>query len=158
MLLHNPAEAMRKRVKSELPEFVQLIAATMAAGVSMDEALRRSTRVENITGRWMRRVVEKSSGRMLIEQLQKEAWESQMTELITFAVQMEFVRLGSNQQELMGTMAAQIAQDYIGQANERAAGVTTTLAIYVGVFFFIPFVLTVLVLVGGQALAGFLGG
>ena len=67
----------------------------------------------------MRKVLQMAQGRDLIEQMQREAQESQLPELIGMAVQLEFIRRGTAQQELMGQLATSIAADYIGNAEQE---------------------------------------
>jgi Flp pilus assembly protein TadB len=152
MNIHSDAEDVRKRIRAQMPEFVQLIAASMAAGVSLEEALNRASRVENLSGKWIRKQVEASAGRLLIQQLQRAAQESRLTELITFAVQLEFVSRGSNQQDLMLMLSTSMAQDYVAHANERASAISNTLSLQTGIFFFFPFIVFVLVLLVGPML------
>ncbi len=102
---------------SQLPEFIQLVAAQMAANVSMDQAIRRVSKAPSLVGQWMRNVIQQSQGRDLIEQIQREAQESLMPELIGMGVQLAFIRRGTAQQELMGQLAMSIAAEYIGQAE-----------------------------------------
>jgi len=71
----------------------------------MEEALRRTAQAQSLVGKWMRWVLQMAQGRDLIEQMQREAQESHLPELIGMSVQLEFIRRGTAQQELMGQLA-----------------------------------------------------
>lgn len=96
----------------------------------------------------MRRVLQMSQGRDLVEQMQREAQESQLPELIGMAVQLEFIRRGTAQQELMGQLATSIAADYIGNAEQRAEKIGSELVIPMVIFYFLPFMVTLLIVIG----------
>ena len=99
------ARRYRRQFIAQLPEFVQLVSAQMSANVSMEEALRRTAQAQSLVGKWMRWVLQMAQGRDLIEQMQREAQESHLPELIGMSVQLEFIRRGTAQQELMGQLA-----------------------------------------------------
>ena len=148
ILLGNVARKIRRKFQSQLPEFIQLAAAQMAAGVSLEEALRRSAQTESLAALWMRHVLQMSQGRVIYTQLQKEAQASGMPDLIGLSVQLDFVRLGSAQQELMGQMSNRIAMEYAAGAEQRAEKVGAELVIPMVLFFFLPFIAMILVLIG----------
>jgi len=102
----------------------------------------------------MRKVLQMAQGRNLIEQMQREAQETQLAELIGMAVQMEFIRRGTAQQELMGQLATSIAADYIGAAEQRAEKVGSELVIPMVIFYFLPFLATLLVVIGWPIVSG----
>jgi len=142
------ARRTRRQFTAQLPEFVQLVSAQMSANVSMEEALRRTSQAQSLVGRWMRRVLQMSQGRDLIEQMQREAQESWQPELIGMAVQLEFIRRGTAQQELMGQLATSIAADYIGNTEQRAEKIGSELVIPMVIFYFLPFMVTLLIVIG----------
>jgi len=148
------ARKMRRQFIAQLPEYVQLVSAQMSANVSMEEALRRTAQAQSFVGKWMRRVLQMAQGRNLIEQMQREAQEKQLAELIGMAVQLEFIRRGTAQQELMGQLATSIAADYIGAAEQRAEKVGSELVIPMVIFYFLPFLATLLVVIGWPIVAG----
>jgi Flp pilus assembly protein TadB len=148
MLLGGVARRTRRRFQAQLPEFIQLVAAQMAAGVSLEEALRRTARAESLPGLWMRHVLQMSQGRVILYQLQREAQESCLPDLIGLAVQLDFVRQGTAQQALMDQMAARIADDYARGAEQRAERVGAELVIPMVLFYFLPFITVILVLIG----------
>lgn len=142
------ARRYRRQFVAQLPEFVQLVSAQMSANVSMEEALRRTAHAQSLVGKWMRTVLQMAQGRDLIEQMQREAQRALLPELIGMAVQLEFIRRGTAQQELMGQLATSIAADYIGSAEQRAEKVGSELVIPMVVFYFLPFLITLLAVIG----------
>jgi Flp pilus assembly protein TadB len=154
------ARRTRRQFVAQLPEYVQLVSAQMSANVSMEEALRRTSQSQSLAGKWMRKVLQMAQGRDLVEQMQREAQESQLPELVGMAVQLEFIRRGTAQQELMGQLATSIAADYIGNAEQRAEKIGSELVIPMVIFYFLPFMVTLLIVIGwpiAQNLGG-LGG
>jgi len=142
------ARRYRRQFIAQLPEYVQLVSAQMSANVSMEEALRRTAQAQSLVGKWMRWVLQMAQGRDLIEQMQREAQESHLPELIGMSVQLEFIRRGTAQQELMGQLATSIAADYIGSAEQRAEKVGAELVIPMVIFYFLPFLVTLLAVIG----------
>jgi hypothetical protein len=142
------ARRVRRRFQAQLPEFIQLVAAQMAAGVSLEEALRRTAQTESLAAKWMQHVLQMSQGRVVFTQLQKEAQASFLPDLIGLSVQLEFVRLGTAQQELMAQMASRIAAEYAAGAEQRAERVGAELVIPMVLFYFLPFILVILTLIG----------
>ena len=148
MAMGGIARRARRQFTAQLPEYVQLVSAQMSANVSMEEALRRTSQAQSLAGKWMRRVLQMAQGRDLVEQMQREAQESQLPELIGMAVQLEFIRRGTAQQELMGQLATSIAADYIGNAEQRAEKIGSELVIPMVIFYFLPFMVTLLIVIG----------
>ena len=148
MFMGGVARRTRRQFVAQLPEFVQLVSAQMSANVSMEEALRRTAQAQSLAGKWMRWVLQMAQGRDLIEQMQREAQASQLPELIGMSVQLGFIRKGTAQQELMSQLATSIAADYIGNAEQRAEKVGAELVIPMVVFYFLPFLLTLLIVIG----------
>jgi Flp pilus assembly protein TadB len=142
------ARRTRRQFTAQLPEYVQLVSAQMSANISMEEALRRTAQAQSLVGKWMRRVLQMAQGRDLVEQMQREAQDSQLPELVGMAVQLEFIRRGTAQQELMGQMATSIAADYIGTAEQRAEKIGSELVIPMVIFYFLPFMVTLLIVIG----------
>ena len=142
------ARRYRRAFIAQLPEYVQLVSAQMSANVSMEEALRRTAQAQSLVGKWMCWVLQMGQGRDLIEQMQREAQESLLPELIGMSVQLEFIRKGTAQQELMGQLATSIAADYIGSAEQRAEKVGAELVIPMVIFYFLPFLVTLLAVIG----------
>ena len=142
------ARRTRRQFNAQLPEYVQLVSAQMSANVSMEEALRRTSQVESLVGKWVRGVLQMAQGRDLIEQLQREAQRSRLAELIGMSVQLDFIQRGTAQSELMGQLASSIAADYIGRSEQRAEKIGSELVIPMVIFYFLPFMITVLAVIG----------
>ncbi|PKO03987.1 MAG: hypothetical protein CVU41_19335 [Chloroflexi bacterium HGW-Chloroflexi-3] len=132
MAMGGIARRYRRLFISQLPEYVH----------------RRTSQAQSLAGKWMRRVLQMAQGRDLIEQMQREAQEAHLPELIGMSVQLEFIRRGTAQQELMGQLATSIAADYIGSAEQRAEKVGSELVIPMVVFYFLPFLVTLLAVIG----------
>ena len=148
MSVNGVARRTRRQFQAQLPEFIQLVSAQMAAGVSMEEALDRTAQAQSLVGKWMRFVLQMSQGRGLIEQMQREAQESLLPDLIGMSVQLDFIRKGTAQQHLMSQLAMSIAADYIGGAEQRAEKVGAELVIPMVLFYFLPFMVTLLAVIG----------
>jgi Flp pilus assembly protein TadB len=148
------ARKTQRSFQAQLPEFVQLVSAQMAAGVKLEEALVRSAKATSLVGRWMIQVIQMSQGRSLVPVMQEEARRSLLPELVSMAVQLEFIRRGANQQELMAQLAGAIAADYIGQADQRAEKVGSELVLPMVFFYFLPYLVILLVVVGYPVVVG----
>jgi hypothetical protein len=120
----------------------------MAAGVSLEEALRRTSTAESLVAGWMRSMIQMAQGRTILIQMQKEAERSLMPELISMAVQLEFIRRGAAQQDLLAQMAASMAAEYVGSAEQRAEKIGAELVIPMVVFYFLPFLASMMVVIG----------
>jgi Flp pilus assembly protein TadB len=155
--LAGAARRAKRQFQAQLPEFIQLVAAQMAAGASLEEALRRVSETGSLPAKWMRHVIQMAQGRSLLAQMQREAQESLMPDLISMAVQLEFIRTGTAQQELMAQMAQRIADEYLSQADQRAERVGSDLILPMVIFYFVPFVGVLLALLA-YPLMGSLGG
>ncbi len=152
------ARHTRRKFVSQLPEFIQLVSAQMSAGISMEEAFVRVSKTPGLVGEWMRLVIRQSQGRNLIEQMQHEAQESLLPELIGMSVQLSFIRNGSARQELMSQMAMSIAAGYIGAAEQRAEKLGSEMIVPMVLFYFVPFMVTILTIIGYPVITGLFGG
>ena len=126
----------------------------MAAGVKLEEALVRSAKGTSLVGRWMIHVIQMAQGQSLVPVMQEEARSSLLSELVSMAVQLEFIRRGANQQELMAQLASAIAADYIGQADQRAEKVGSELVLPMVFFYFLPYLVILLIVVGYPVVVG----
>jgi hypothetical protein len=150
------ARKTRRQFLSQLPEYIQLTTAQMAAGISLEEALKRTSRTESLPARWMRKVIQMSQGRSLLVQLQREAEESQLPELVSLGVQLGFIQRGTAQEQLMGQLAAQIAADSIGAAELRAEKIGAELVIPMVLFYFLPFLISLMTIIAWPIIDGLL--
>lgn len=144
MSANGTARKTRRVFISQLPEFIQLVSAQMSAGVSMEEAISRVSKSPGMVAGWMREVIRQAQGRDLVEQLQREAQETLMPELIGMSIQLAFIKRGTAQQELMGQLAMSIAADYIGGAERRAEKLGSEMIVPMILFYFVPFLVMLL--------------
>jgi len=158
MSVNGVARRARRQFVSQLPEFVQLVAAQMAANVSMEEAIQRTSKAPGLVGQWMQKVLRAAQGRNLIEQMQREAQESLLPELIGMSVQISFIRRGTAQQELMSQMAMSIAAAYIGEAEQRAEKLGSEMVVPMVIFYFVPFLVTLLMVMAYPVMTNLFGG
>jgi Flp pilus assembly protein TadB len=150
------ARKTRRQFLSQLPEYIQLTTAQMAAGISLEEALKRTSRTESLPARWMRQVIQMSQGRSLLVQLQREAEESQLAELVSLGVQLGFIQRGTAQEQLMGQLSAQIAADSIGAAELRAEKIGAELVVPMVLFYFLPFLISLMTIIAWPIINGLL--
>jgi hypothetical protein len=78
--------------------------------------------------------------------------------LISLAIQLGFVGKGVQVQGLLKSLALTFADEFIAQAETRAERLGSNLGVVSAVFYFLPFVVTVLVIVGVpliQAISGY---
>ncbi len=158
MSANGVARRTRRLFISQLPEFVQLVSAQMAAGVSMEEAIQRTSKSPGLVGQWMQKALRQAQGRNLIDQMQREAQESLLPELIGMSVQIAFIRRGTAQQELMSQMAMSIAAAYIGEAEQRAEKLGSEMVVPMVIFYFVPFLATLLMVMAYPIMTTLFGG
>lgn len=158
MSANGTARKIRRTFVSQLPEFVQLVSAQMSAGVSMDEAISRVSKSPGMVSGWMREVIRQAQGRDLFEQIQREAQESLLPELIGMSIQLTFIRRGTAQKELMGQLAMSIAADYIGGAEQRAEKLGSEMIVPMVLFYFVPFLAVILTVLLYPVLVNLFGG
>ncbi len=154
--LGGAARRSRRQFQAQLPEYINLVAAQMSAGVSMEEALRRTARSESLPAKWMRRVIQMAQGRTLVGQIVREAEESQLPELISMGVQLNFIQRGAGQQQLLAQLSTQIAADYIGQTEMRAERIGGELVIPMVIFYFLPFMVSLMLVIAWPIVVGML--
>jgi len=152
--LHAKAETIRLRIAQELPEFVQLMAAESASGAGLAEVLQRAASGASTTAAWLRSVLNLGAGKSLFSEngqtgfLLEAAQESGHAGLISLAIQLGFVGRGVQVQSLLKSLAQTFADEFIAQAETRAEKLGSNLGVMAAIFYFMPFVITVLVVVG----------
>ncbi len=156
------ANNTRKRISQESPEFLQLMAAESASGAGLETVLTRASQGEGYLPVWIRRVLAIAHGRALIASretgagiLQQEAERSGHPDLISFAIQMGFARQGTQVRETLTRLATQFSDTYIGQAEIRTERLANTLGVFVAVFYFLPFLIVILLVVGVPLIKSF---
>jgi Flp pilus assembly protein TadB len=153
MDLRSRAETVRLRIAQELPEFVQLMAAEAASGAGLETVLRRAASGTGATAAWLRGVLDQATGKSLFTEggtgaLRTAAEESGHPGLVSLAIQLGFVGRGVQVQSLLKSLAQTFADEFIAQAETRAEKLGSSLGVMAAVFYFMPFVITVLVVVG----------
>ena len=152
--LHSRAENIRLRIAQELPEFVQLMAAETASGAGLETVLRRAASGAGTMARWLSGVLDQASGKSLFSEtggsgaLRTAATESGHPGLVSLAIQLGFAGKGVQVQSLLKSLAQTFADDFIAQAETRAEKLGSSLGVMAAVFYFMPFVITVLTVVG----------
>jgi Flp pilus assembly protein TadB len=152
--LHSKADTIRQRIAQELPEFVQLMAAESASGAGLEAILPRAAGGTGTMAAWLRGVLDTTSGKSLFSEgcgagaLRIAAEESGHPGLVSLAIQLGFAGEGVQVQSLLKSLAQTFADDFIAQAETRAEKLGSSLGVMAAVFYFMPFVITVLTVVG----------
>ena len=154
MGLSGAARKTRRQFQGQLPEFIQLIASQMSAGVSFEEAVRRTSRAESLPALWMRKVLQMAQGRNLVEQIQREAVESQLSELISTGMQLSYLNRGAAQQKLLDDLAQQMSSTYTASVNLRAEKIGSELVIPMVLFYFLPFLVSLMAIIAYPVITG----
>jgi hypothetical protein len=102
----------------------------------------------------MRNVLQMAQGRNLIEQINREATESQLPELISTGMQLSYLNKGAAQQRLLDDLAERISSNYAAQVNIRAEKIGAELVIPMVLFYFLPFMVAILVVIAYPIVQG----
>jgi len=155
--LNGIARKTSRQFSAQLPEYLQLVNGQMAGGISFDEAIRRtSSRSLSLPAQWMKNVIQMAQGRNVLDQIMKEAVESQSSDLISTASQLNNLKHGAKQQELIDRLSTQISQTYTASAEMRAEKIGAELVIPMVLFYFLPFMASLLVVIAFPILQGLL--
>jgi Flp pilus assembly protein TadB len=152
--LRGKADTVRLRIAQELPEFVQLMAAESASGAGLEAVLKRAANGTGTVARWLSGMLDTASGKSLFSEgggtgaLRIAAEESGHPGLGSLAIQLGFAGQGVQVQSLLKSLAQTFADDFIAQAETRAEKLGSSLGVMAAVFYFMPFVITVLTVVG----------
>jgi len=101
-------------------------------------------------------VIQMAQGRTLVGQIVRESEESQLPELISMGVQLGFIQRGAGQQLLLAQLSTQIAADYIGQTEMRAEKIGGELVIPMVLFYFLPFMVSLMMVIAWPIVVGML--
>jgi Flp pilus assembly protein TadB len=162
--LHAQAETIRLRIAQELPEFVQLMAAESASGAGLAEVIKRAAEGTGMVATWLRGVLATASGKTLLVDgggmgaLRIAAEESGHPGLVSLAIQLGFSGAGVQVQSLLKSLAQTFADEFIAQAETRAEKLGSSLGVMAAIFYFMPFVITVLTVVGVPLINTITGG
>ncbi len=161
--LRSPARRVHRQVQAELPELVALLAAEVAAATTLDEALARLSRGSGLGAAWIRRALTGAVGEALFTQqghagaLLREAQESGDDNLIALAINLDKIKQrGTGAQELLAQAARSAAARYVSEAHIRAEKVGSEIILPMVAFFFLPYVVVLLLVLGAPLLSGVL--
>jgi Flp pilus assembly protein TadB len=162
--LKGRADSIRLRIAQELPEFVQLMAAESASGAGLAEVIKRAAEGTGMVASWLRGVLATASGKTLLVDgggmgaLRIAAEESGHPGLVSLAIQLGFSGAGVQVQSLLKSLAQTFADEFIAQAETRAEKLGSSLGVMAAIFYFMPFVITVLTVVGVPLISTITGG
>ena len=153
LLVKGKADEVMKRVKRLLPETATVIAAEMDAGATAGQAVERAGELPGPLGRVINLSVSKArqsekamfsrgaNKGILMEELNRHG----MPELSRFAMQLDRVAAkGVDAPRIMVEIAKGLAREYKSQVQTVAANMDTELLIPMTLFFFLPFIVSIL--------------
>jgi hypothetical protein len=160
------AASIRGQLAQELPEFIQLMAAETASGAGLDMVIGRVSEGPGLAPLWMRNVLAQAQGQSLFAPhkndprglLHFEAARSGDAHLIDLAVQLRYALKGLETRSLLQSLARRHADDFVSQASIRAKKLGNSLSAIAALFFFVPFLIILLLVVGVPVLSMFSGG
>lgn len=153
MMVNAKAEEARKLVKRLLPETATVIAAEMDAGGTAAQALGRAGELPGPLGRIIKSAVSQArqSDRAMFSRgankgiLMEELGKMQLPELSRFAMQLDRVAAkGVDAPRIMVEIARGLAREYKSQVTQTANNMDTELLIPMTLFFFLPFIVSIL--------------
>lgn len=154
--LKSRAKEYSQRITAELPEFVQLMAAEASSGASLDAVLTRVSDGTSFVSGWLKYVIQRSAGKSIVGDvgsmtegsLMEEAVKSGHQDLIALAVQLSFVKSGIEVVPLLKQLAETFRENYVAKANIRSKALAVQLTMLSGVFYLIPYIFGLLIIVG----------
>jgi hypothetical protein len=160
------AASIRAQLAQELPEFIQLMAAETASGAGLDMVIGRVSEGPGLAPLWMRNVLAQAQGQSLFAPhrhdgrglLHYEAARSGDPRLVDLAVQLRYALKGLETRSLLQSLARRYADDFVSQASIRAKKLGNSLSAIAALFFFVPFLIILLLIVGVPVLSMFSGG
>lgn len=159
--LRSPARRVHRKVQAELPELVALLAAEVAAGTTLAEALARLSRGSGQGAAWIRRALTGAVGETLFTQqghagaLLREAQASGDDDLIALAINLDKIKQReTGTQELLAQTARSTAARYVSEAHIRAEKVGSEIILPMVAFFFLPYVVVLLLVLAAPLLSG----
>jgi hypothetical protein len=157
------AASIRAQLAQELPEFIQLMAAETASGAGLDMVIGRVSEGPGLAPLWMRNVLAQAQGQSLFAPhrydgrglLHYEAARSGDPRLVD---QLRYALKGLETRALLQSLARRYADDFVSQASIRAKKLGNSLSAIAALFFFVPFLIILLLIVGVPVLSMFSGG
>jgi Flp pilus assembly protein TadB len=161
MYLRAPARRVTRQLKAELPEFVAILSAEVAAETTLQEAVIRLARGAGTCAKWFQFVVQSAAGKSLFTEagvpgaLLEEARKTGERDLISLARTLDNIkRRGTGTKELLTQLARDTASRFTGEAQLRAEKIGSEIILPMILFFFLPYVLVILSVLAGPLLAG----
>jgi hypothetical protein len=142
------------------------MAAETASGAGLDMVIARVSEGPGLAPLWMRNVLAQAQGQSLFAPhkndtrglLHYEATRSGNPHLIDLAVQLRYALKGLETRALLQSLAKRHADDFVSQASIRAKKLGNSLSAIAALFFFVPFLIILLLVVGVPVLSMFSGG
>ena len=153
VFVRGKSEDAKRQVKRLLPETVTVIAAEMDAGSTAAQAVSRAAELPSSLGKILYQAVGSAtqSGRAMFSHgstrgvLVEEIESYQMPELTRFARQLDRVALkGVDAPRVMVDIAKGLAREYKSHVQQTAANMDNELLIPMTLFFFLPFIVSIL--------------
>lgn len=154
MQLSGAAEKARTEARRGLPEAAAFVAGEMAAGMSVEEALGRASRLPGVIGNIIgeAKVVADTSHQLLLAHAGSPGTFRAfcdalgVPQLSAFAAQIDMVALrGSDAPRQMSSVARGLARDYRGEVTRNASNLDNQLLFPTTIYFFVPMLATLLV-------------
>lgn len=154
LLVNGKASEVVKQVKRLLPETATVIAAEMDAGATAGQAVERAGELPGPLGRVLNISVSKArqSERAMFSRgankgiLMEELGRHNLPELSRFAMQLDRVAAkGVDAPRIMVEIAKGLAREYKSQVQQTASNMDTELLMPMTLFFFLPFIVSILV-------------
>jgi tight adherence protein C len=154
MLVNGKATETKKLVKRLLPETATVIAAEMDAGSTAAQAIGRAGELPGPLGAVINDAVSEArqSDRAMFSRgpnkgvLMEELSQHDLAELSRFAMQLDRVAAkGVDASRIMVEIARGLAREYKSQIQQTASNMDNELLIPMTLFFFLPFIVSILV-------------
>jgi Flp pilus assembly protein TadB len=154
LLVKGKADETKKLVKRLLPETATVIAAEMDAGSTAGQAVSRAGELPGPLGKVINDAVSKSrqSERAMFSRgaskgiLMEELGQHNLPELSRFAMQLDRVAAkGVDASRVMIEIARGLAREYKSLVQQTASNMDNELLIPMTLFFFLPFIVSILV-------------
>lgn len=153
VFVRGKAEDTKRQVKRLLPETVTVIAAEMDVGSTAAQAVSRAAELPSPLGKILYQAVAKATqgGKAMFSHgsvqgiLVEEIEKYKMAELTRFALQLDRVASkGVDASRVMVDIAKGLAREYRSHVQQTAANMDTELLIPMTLFFFLPFIVSIL--------------
>ena len=154
LLVNGKATETKKLVKRLLPETATVIAAEMDAGSTAGQAISRAGELPGPLGKVINEAVSQArqSDRAMFSRgaskgvLMEELGSHELPELSRFAMQLDRVASkGVDASRIMIEIARGLAREYKSQIQQTASNMDNELLIPMTLFFFLPFIVSILV-------------